>query len=117
MACKHAQEGDRSSDSHADDKRQQGADQAGLLVFIVPSLPCALNCKHAYEPRTASQEDDDGFHPTRNYFRFRRLMKTRMGKAIAITAKIIIMFMDLKIDTSHRLERRWTETCASGACE
>ena len=117
MACKHAQEGDRSSDSHADDKRQQGADQAGLLVFIVPSISMRAELQACHEPRTASQEDDDGFHPTRNYFRFRRLMKTRMGKAIAITAKIIIMFMDLKIDTAHRLERRWTETCASGACE
>ena len=117
MACKHAQKGDRSSDSHADDKRQQGADQAGLLVLIVPSLPCALNCKHAHEPRTASQEDDDGFHPTRNYFRFRRLMKTRMGRAIAITAKIIIMFMDLKFGRAHRPYGRWAETCASGACE
>lgn len=117
MACKHAQEGDRSSDSHADDKRQQGADQAGSLVLIVRSLSCALNCKHAHEPRTASQEDDDGFYPTRNYFRFRRLMKTRMGKAIAITAKIIVMFMSLKFGRAHRFDRRWAETCAPGACE
>ena len=31
------------------------------------------------------------------YLRLRRLMRTRMGNAIAITAKIIIMFMNVKI--------------------
>ena len=61
-------------------------------MLMLPGIPCTLNCKHGQEARAASQEDDDGFHLL-NYFRLRRLTKTRMGKATAITAKIIIMFM------------------------
>ena len=92
MACVHAEKADGSSDGHAGNHRQQGADQAGKPILMLPGIPCALYCEHGHEARAASQEDDDGFHLL-NYFRLRRLMKTRMGKATAITAKIIIMFM------------------------
>ena len=92
MACVHTEKANGSSDGHAGNHRQQSADQAGSPILMLPGIPCTLNCKHGHEARAASHEDDDGFHLL-NYFRLRRLTKTRMGKATAITAKIIIMFM------------------------
>lgn len=117
MACVHAEKADGSSDGHAGNNRQQSADQAGKSILMLPGIPCTLYCKHGHEARAASQEGDDGFHLQRDYFRLRRLMKTRMGKATAITAKIIIMFIDLNIGTAHGFRGSWTETCASGECE
>ena len=96
MACVHAENPNGSSDGYARTNRQQSADQAGKPILMLPGIPCTLNCKHGHEARASSQEGDDGFHLSSGYFRLRRLMKTRMGKAIAITAKIIIMFMATK---------------------
>lgn len=117
MTCVHSENPNGSSDGHAGNNRQQSADQAGKPILILPGIPCSLNCKHGHEARAASKEDDDDFHLSSGYFRLRRLMKTRMGKATAITAKIIIMFIDLNFGTAHGLHGIWTETCASGACE